>query len=82
MPQGVAFLFVNPTGKVAASPFQGRYVNDNNGTFTAAVLGATATTDVFVLDPARTLLYRGAINDQYGLGYALDAPRNDYLELR
>ena len=39
-----------------------------------------ATTEVFVLDSARTVLYRGAIDDQYGLGYALEAPRTHYLD--
>ncbi|HYR59535.1 MAG TPA: redoxin family protein, partial [Chthoniobacteraceae bacterium] len=42
-------------------------------------LGATASTDAFVIDAARTLVYRGAIDDQYGLGYSLDAPRHRYL---
>ena len=42
-------------------------------------LGATASTDVFLLDAARTLIYRGAVDDQYGLGYSLDAPRHRYL---
>jgi thiol-disulfide isomerase/thioredoxin len=78
--KGVAFLFVNPTAtdKVDASAFAGRYVHDTDGKLTAT-LGATATTEVFVLDAARTVLYRGAIDDQYGLGYSLDSPRNKYL---
>ena len=42
-------------------------------------LGATASTDSFLLDGAHTLIYRGAIDDQYGLGYSLDAPRTRYL---
>jgi hypothetical protein len=42
-------------------------------------LGATATTDVFVLDSRRTLIYRGALDDQYGLGYSLDQPRHRYV---
>ncbi|MEA3208811.1 MAG: hypothetical protein QOE70_1868 [Chthoniobacter sp.] len=42
-------------------------------------LGATASTDAFVVDAAHTLSYRGAIDDQYGLGYSLDAPRHRYL---
>lgn len=41
-------------------------------------LGATHTTDVFLLDAARTLVYRGAIDDQYGQGYSLDAPRERF----
>jgi len=43
------------------------------------VLGAVTTTDAFVIDGARTLVYRGAINDQYGLGYSKDAPTKNYL---
>src|SRR5262249_21363235 len=79
-PKGVAFLFVNPNAadKPAAVPFAGRYVHDKDGTLTAA-LGAKTTTEVFVLDAARTVIYRGAIDDQYGLGYSLDEPRNNYL---
>lgn len=45
----------------------------------AKALHATTTTEVFVFDAGRTLTYRGAINDQYGLGYALDYPRHTYL---
>lgn len=42
-------------------------------------LAATTSTEVFVLDAARTLVYRGAINDQYGLGYSKGAPTKNYL---
>lgn len=42
-------------------------------------LAATTSTEVFVLDAARTLVYRGAINDQYGLGYSKDAPTKNFL---
>ena len=78
--KGVSVLFVNPTktDKPADHGFAGRYVHDTDGTLTAA-FGATTTAEVFVLDSARTLQYRGAISDQYGLGYALDAPRTNYL---
>lgn len=78
--KGVAFLFVNPTAtdKVTEHGFAGRYVHDTDGKLTAA-LGATSTAEVVVLDAARTVVYRGALDDQYGLGYALDAPRNKYL---
>lgn len=41
--------------------------------------GAITTTDILVLDPARTVVYHGAIDDQYGIGYALDNPRNRFL---
>jgi hypothetical protein len=42
-------------------------------------LGAETTTEVLVLDKTRTLIYRGAVDDQYGFGYALDTPRFNYL---
>ncbi|MCS7270366.1 MAG: redoxin domain-containing protein, partial [Gemmataceae bacterium] len=78
--KGVAFVFVNPTQKVkpADTPFVGRYLLDQEGQLSAA-LKATSTTEVFVLDARRTLRYRGAVDDQYGLGYALEAPRQQYL---
>ena len=37
------------------------------------------TTEVFVLDAARTLVYRGAVDDQYGFAYALNEPRHTYV---
>ena len=42
-------------------------------------LRATSTTDVFVLDKSHTVVYHGAIDDQYGFGYSIDAPRYTYL---
>jgi Ca2+-binding EF-hand superfamily protein/mono/diheme cytochrome c family protein len=45
----------------------------------AAALGAATTTEVFLLDASRTLVYRGALDDQYGIDYSLDAPRHRYL---
>lgn len=78
--KGVAFLFVNPTATDTpdGKPFAGRYVHDADGKLTATFAPA-ATTEVIVLDPGRTVLYRGAVDDQYGLGYALEAPRTHYL---
>lgn len=85
--QGVAFLFVNPTASdkpadiradVQAHGLKGRYVQDKNGALISA-LGAETSTEVFVIDAARTLVYRGAVSDQYGLAYSLDAARHDYL---
>ncbi len=51
---------------------------DSNSAITAALL-ASSTTEVFLLDAARTVLYRGAVDDQYGIGYQLEAPRETYL---
>ena len=45
----------------------------------ASALGARRTTDVLVLDSARTLVYRGAVDDQFGLGYSLAAPKRTFL---
>ncbi len=78
--KGVTFLFVNPmkTDKPDATTFTGRYIHDTEGVLTAA-FGASSTTEVFVLDSARTVQYRGAVDDQYGLGYAIEKPRTNYL---
>jgi mono/diheme cytochrome c family protein len=45
----------------------------------AGALRPTTTTEVFVLDAARTLVFRGAVNDQYGLGYSKPAATRHYL---
>lgn len=85
--KGVAFVFVNPVATdeekdireaVRANGLQGLYVYDKDGAFARAV-GAAVTTDAFVLDPTRTVVYRGAIDDQYGQGYSHDEPRAKYL---
>ena len=85
--RGVTFVFVNSIGSdserdasaaIRAHGFTGPYVRDA-GSRISAGLGARSTAEVFVLDKARTLVYRGAIDDQYGLGYSLDAPKRRYL---
>lgn len=84
---GAAFVYVNPTASdsmeaIAASIKQhglaGGMVRDGDLAI-ASALQASSTTEVFVLDAAATLTYRGAVDDQYGLGYAHDAPRNEWL---
>lgn len=86
--RGVAFVFVNPisTDKrtdmaeaIQANGISGSYVADETGALARAA-GATSTTDVVVLDAARTVVYHGAVDDQYGFGYSLDAPRVTYLK--
>lgn len=54
------------------------YVFDRQGSL-ANALGARTTTDIVVIDSARTVIYHGAIDDQYGFGYALNEPRKTYL---
>lgn len=83
----IAWVLVNPikTDKLAemqlaASQFNGQsiYVHDVDSRLANSV-GALTTTDVIVLDASRTVVYHGAIDDQYGFGYSIDAPRYRYL---
>ncbi|MEZ0390124.1 MAG: redoxin domain-containing protein [Verrucomicrobium sp.] len=83
----VTFLLVNPIPTESSEDikaFTAKYqitapvVHDQSLALSQA-LHATVTTEVFLLDAARTLTYRGAISDQYGLGYQLDAPRRNFL---
>ncbi len=55
------------------------YVNDSEEEM-ARHLGAVSTTDVFVLDRTGVVVYHGAIDDQYGIGYSLDAPKQTLLK--
>ena len=54
------------------------YVFDESGDLARAI-GAVSTTDVLVIDSRRTVLFHGAVDDQYGFGYARAAPRKTYL---
>lgn len=83
----VTWVLVNPLAsdtladmRTAAGQLGERaiYIHDKDGRL-AATLGALTTTDVIVLDSARTVVYHGAIDDQYGFGYSIDAPRYRYL---
>lgn len=85
--RGVSFIYVNPTASdkraaiektIGEHKLQGPYVLDHDHAI-ARALKATHTTDVFVLDTDRTVVYRGAVDDQYGFGYSLDAPRQSFL---
>lgn len=85
--RGVRFILVNcvATDKLdemeaAAARFasDAEYTFDKDSRF-AAHLCATSTTDVFVLDRSNTIIYHGAIDDQYGFGFSMDAPRYTYL---
>lgn len=83
--RGVDFVFVNPTTSEPMTDLQadrkrlklkGPYVRDPE---IARALGAKTTTEAFVLDDRRRLVYRGAVDDQYGIGYAIGKPRTKYL---
>lgn len=83
----IAWILVNPIAtdkhadmQAAAARFGPRatYVHDPRGELAAAV-GAVTTTDAVVLAADRTVVYHGAIDDQYGFGYSIAAPRSRYL---
>jgi mono/diheme cytochrome c family protein len=85
--QGLRLLLVNPfasetpeeiQAQLADHAFTSPYLHDRDKTLTTA-LQARTTTEVFLLDATRTLLYRGALDDQYGINYNLDAPKRRYL---
>ena len=85
--RGVEFIYINPNqseqkkeliGAIETHGFQGPYVQDGEKELPLA-LNAKTTTEVFVLDRARTLVFRGAVDDQYGFGYSLEVPRRHYL---
>jgi len=44
-----------------------------------SLFGPERSTEAFVLDSKAVLRYRGAVDDQYGIGYAKDAPSKTYL---
>lgn len=86
--KGVRFVYVNVSGQDAAGDmraqvkdhgFKGLYLNDAKLAL-ASVLGAKTTTEVFVIDAGNTLVYRGAVSDQYGAGFSHPAPRQRFLE--
>ncbi|HEX8911555.1 MAG TPA: redoxin family protein [Humisphaera sp.] len=85
--RGVQFVLVNPQATespesmrqaAADGGYAGLYAHDKDGSLAAAI-GAASTTEAVVIDPARTVVYRGAVDDQYGLGFALPEPRRKLL---
>ena len=86
--KGVKFVYINVSGEDSANDmrgqikdqgFKGPYLNDQDQSVVAA-LHAKTTTEVFVIDAGNTLVYRGAVSDQYGVGFSHDAPRQRFLE--
>ncbi|MDX2114837.1 MAG: redoxin family protein [Planctomycetota bacterium] len=85
--RGVAFVFVNAQSDESPEEmarharetgFTGLYADDRRGEVVAA-LGARTTTEVFVVDSALTLVYRGAVDDQFGVGVARIEPGTRFL---
>ena len=86
--RGVKFVFVNVSGTDTADAMRaqakdlgldGLYLDDRGGRI-AAALGARTTTEAFVVDAGNTLVYRGAVTDQYGVDFTLPEPRHRLLE--
>lgn len=88
--KGVAFVAVNPNvqdslGEMAAQArrigLDFPYVKDPDQAW-ADALGVTRTPEVCIVDSDNKLVYRGRVDDQYGIGYQRDNPgRNDLVEL-
>ncbi|HMF11789.1 MAG TPA: redoxin domain-containing protein, partial [Gemmataceae bacterium] len=88
-PRGVAFIGVNANAQDGVRDIA-RYVRTHGipfpilkdvGNVLADRLGATRTPEVFVLDQARALCYRGRIDDQFGVGTQKPEPyRRDLAE--
>src|SRR4029079_165449 len=85
--RGIKWVLVKPMAtdksrdiQAAAESLGGQaiYVHDKLRALAHAI-GALTTTDCIVLDPARTVVFHGAIDDQYGFGYSIETPRNRYL---
>jgi hypothetical protein len=85
--EGVRFILVNPIASdkttemeefIAAHGLKSPYVHDVSGAISKA-LSARSTAEAFVLDAHRTLLYRGAVDDQYGVGFSKETAAASYL---
>lgn len=88
--QNIALLLVNPLGSDTPEKIRAQlaevkgastipYIRDTSYQL-SQILEVSTTTEVFFVDSARTLVYRGALDDQYGINYSLDAPRQRYLQ--
>lgn len=86
-PRGVAFVHVNTVAaesdadireQIKDAGFRGMYAPDRDRAL-ARVLEPRTTAEVYVFDSTWTLRYRGAIDDQFGVGVALQAPRRSFL---
>jgi len=84
---GIPLVLVNPfaseseeeiRAQLEGHDFAAPYVHDKDKSLSLA-LGAETTTEVFLIDSKRTLVYRGAIDDQYGIDYSVREPRVHYL---
>lgn len=85
--QGVAFAYLDVSPQdteekiredVETFGFEAPYIPDPDGRI-GAHLQVKVSTEVFVIDAAHTLRYRGAVDDQFGITYSNPVVRNHYL---
>lgn len=85
--KGFQFVFIYPSETLSSEQRKqdqqrmqtsGLYVEKSSFAL-ADELGVKSTGDVFILDRQHRLRYRGAIDDQFGLGFTKDAPTRHYL---
>jgi hypothetical protein len=85
--KGFGFVFIYPSIDLSteqraqdAAFFDIKGIFAERGSFgLAEQLGVKSTGDVFVIDGTGHIRYRGAVDDQYGLGYTRDTPTANYL---
>ncbi len=86
--RGVKFLYVNPTSQsdtqamtqmIDSVGFQGTYVIDPQNAL-IEILDAHTTTETYLVSKAGQIVYRGAVDDQFGIGYAKDAASSTFLK--
>ncbi|MFM7316293.1 MAG: redoxin family protein, partial [bacterium] len=85
--KGLAVVIINPVATDPADSMRELvsrfspdtfYIHDKDEKL-ATALGARSTTEVLLFDKALTLRYRGAVDDQFAVGTALEKPRHNYL---
>ncbi len=86
-PQGVSFAFLDVSSQdsedkirddLATFGFAGPYIADPRARI-GRLIGARVSSEVFVIDGSRTLRYRGAVDDQFGLGFDKPIVGSHYL---
>lgn len=87
LPKGVCFALLNVSDTDTEPEmrqqnkdlrWEGLYLPDADRTLRRALTPRT-TSEVLVIDSARTLVYRGAVDDQFGVGSALAAPTRTFV---
>lgn len=85
--KGIALVLVDPfttdkpeelRASVKSLGISSLVMHDLEGSVVRGLQGSTST-EVFLIDATRTLLYRGAVDDQYGLNYSQETPKLTYL---